>query len=108
MIAAMKLMQIAYSIIAGQNSSSINRQYSRECQDRSVSTEASFACSAKLSQSLLGLKPALPAHPPFYQHVHDARIGECACIAEITIIIGGDFAQDAAHDLTGPGLGQTG
>src|SRR3954466_4677616 len=38
--------------------------------------------------------------------VHDARVGQRRGVAERAEIILGDLAQDAAHDLAGPRLGQ--
>ena len=39
--------------------------------------------------------------------LHDARVCQRGCIAQLIILLNCNLAQDAPHDFAGPGLGQT-
>ena len=47
---------------------------------------------------------SLPVLTVLHQIVYHCGIRERRCVAEITEIVLGDLAQDAAHDFAGPGF----
>ena len=44
----------------------------------------------------------------FDEVVYHRRVGQCRCVTECAQVVFGNLAQDAAHNLTGAGLGQAG
>src|ERR1700730_7328691 len=53
-------------------------------------------------------KALLAVHPIIDELVDDSRLGEGCHIAEGVVLVGGDLAQNAPHDLAGAGLGHSG
>ncbi len=44
--------------------------------------------------------------PAFYERFYHGRVGERRNVAEVVRVAFGDLAQDTAHNLAGPCLGQ--
>lgn len=85
-------------------------QYSYTPQLASFIPKIVYTCSSQIALYML-----LPCHftghrllsASFQQLIHNRWVSQCGSVANILLLLAGNFPQNAPHDLARPGLGDT-